>query len=341
MKKLLILATGAFTFFLGTLTPSYAFDPSEPPVTFRTAANGLSLGHAQKNGQWVCLSYDGIDISDVTLYSAGTPWVSGLDVNTSLIPYVSGNVSNGRSVFKTTTSKTKRHFKGNGLPNHKTGIYPVQEGTPAYSWYAAAPAPGYSSAAAIPIARYDLDITVPRNPTYSEQPYCMNSLVTGVSTQTHVAWHANLAYGNTWVDPIAALPNDECWGHPFNKEYHYHGYSWKCMPNKGGPNAHSPRYGYAMDGFGIYGPRGDNGRLLTNDDLDECHGHTGRIKWDGKWTTMYHYHLNSEYPYGPGCYRGKPSTFNAFKQKQHLHGYSAASAAKFPAREPPKDGIVH
>ena len=329
MKNIKKLLYAALTLALGSITPSYAFDASEPPISFRTSENGLSLSKAQRNGQWVCIS--GLP-SDVTLYDAGTPWVSGLNVNTSLIPYVSGNVRNGRSIFKTTISKTQRRFKGNGIPNHKTGIFPVQEGTPAYSWYAAAPAEGYPNAAAIPIAAYDLDITVPRNPTYSEQPFCMNSLVTGVVTQTGSVWHANLAYGSYWVDPIAALPIDQCWGHPYNKEYHYHGYSWKCLPNQGGKKTHSPLYGYAMDGFGIYGPRGENGRLLTNNDLDECHGHVGRIKWDGKWQMMYHYHLNNEYPYGPGCYRGKPSTYDAVTP--HTHGYSASKITRFPPRDP-------
>lgn len=329
MKTQVIVLTGTLVLLLGSILPSYAFEPAEPPTIFRTSANGLSLGKAQRNGQWVCIP--GLP-SDVTLYDAKTPWVSGLDVNASLIPYVSGNVRNGRSIFKTTLTKTMRHFKGNGLPNHRTGAFPVQEGTPAYSWYASAPADGYSSAAEIPIAAYDLDIKVPRNPTYSEEPYCINSLVTGVVTQTGSVWHANLAYSTYWVDPIAALPIDSCWGHPYNKEYHYHGYSWKCLPNKGGAHTHSPRYGFAMDGFGIYGPRGENGRLLTNDDLDICHGHVGRIKWDGKWQTMYHYHVNSEYPYGPGCYRGKPATYDAVTP--HTHGYSAARAAKFPAPEP-------
>ena len=149
MNKRLIMLSGFLTLLISGLLPSYAFDITEPPVTLRTAANGLSLGKAQKNGQWVCLSYDGVNLlSGVTLYSAGTPWVNGLDVNASLIPYVTGSVWNGKSIFKTTISKKERRFKGNGLPNHKTGIYPVQEGTPAYSWYAAAPGgPGYSSSA--------------------------------------------------------------------------------------------------------------------------------------------------------------------------------------------------
>ncbi len=360
MRKLLLLATGAFTICLGTLAPVYADPPiTEPPLYLRSAANGLLLNKAQVNGQYVCLE----EIkAPIKLSNAGTPWVSSYGtsvdfVDISSFPFVSGSVSNGRSIFKTTVSNTKRHFKGNGLPTHNTGVFPVQEGTPAYSWYAAAPGgPGYSSSAAIPIARYDLDITVPRNPTYSKTPYCMTSLVMGVATQTHTVWHINLAYGSTPVDPIAALPVDECWGHPFNKEYHYHGYSWKCMPNQGSASTHSPLFGYAMDGFGIYGPRGDNGILLTNDDLDECHGHTGRIKWDGKWRTMYHYHLNSQYPYGPGCYRGKPSNFNAFapgggdgqplvfnalpSHSAASHGFPEGFAEKYPPRVPLSQDLI-
>jgi hypothetical protein len=45
--------------------------------------------------------------------------------------------------------------------------------------------------------------------------------------------------------------------------------------------------------------------LLTNDDLDECNGHSSKIDWVGILTDMYHYHLTNELPYGPGCFRGK------------------------------------
>ena len=87
-------------------------------------------------------------------------------------------------------------------------------------------------------------------------------------------------------------------------QYHYHGYSWKCFPNQGTADQPSPLFGYALDGFGLFGPRGDGGVLMTNQDLDECHGHFGNIDWDGVPTYMYHYHLNNEFPYGPGCFRG-------------------------------------
>jgi hypothetical protein len=250
-------------------------------------------------------------------------------VISSKIPFVEGavdwnKVPGAHPEFRTWVEDGQRRFKGNGIPNHPTGVFAVQEGTAAYPYYAAAPAEGYSSAAAIPIGPYDLDVTVPANPVYSETPSCISDLVFGVVTQTGAVWHANIAYAGVWVDPIAALPHDKCWGHPYAQQYHYHGFSWKCFPRQGDAEKHSPLFGYALDGFGIYGPRGDEGKLLRNVDLDECHGHVGRIEWDGKWKTMYHYHLNNEYPYGPGCYRGKPGT--AVSHGKHTHGYPAAKS---------------
>ncbi len=297
------------------------------PEFFITPGTGTGTAVPARNQHLLCLSAIPLAPSDINLTATTTPWVQGNKVNASKIPFVEGTVDwnkvpGAHPEFRTWVEDGQRHFKGNGIPNHPTGVFPVQPGTAAYDYYAAAPAPGYSSAAAIPIGPYDLDVTVPANPVYSETPSCISNLVTGVVTQTGAVWHANIAYAGVWVDPIAALPVDKCWGHPYEKQYHYHGYSWKCFPRQGDAEKHSPLFGYAMDGFGVYGPRGDEGKWLRNADLDECHGHVGRIEWDGKWTTMYHYHLNNEYPYGPGCYRGKPGT--AVSHGNHSHGFPAA-----------------
>ncbi|MFI5752021.1 hypothetical protein ACIBBE_40530 [Streptomyces sp. NPDC051644] len=56
-----------------------------------------------------------------------------------------------RVKLRVATTATGRHFKGNGLPDHATGHFPVQKGTPAYKYYAEIPAHGYPNAAAIPI----------------------------------------------------------------------------------------------------------------------------------------------------------------------------------------------
>ncbi len=297
------------------------------PELFTTPSTGTGTAAPQRNAHFLCLAAIPLAPSDINLTATTTPWVQGNKVVASKIAFVEGavdwnKVPNARPEFRTWVQGGQRRFKGNGIPNHPTGVFPVQAGTPAYPYYAAAPAPGYSSAAAIPIGPYDLDVTVPANPVYSETPICISDLVTGVVTQTGAVWHANIAYAGVWVDPIAALPVDKCWGHPYNEQYHYHGFSWKCFPRQGDAEKHSPLFGYAMDGFGIYGPRGEDGKWLRNADLDECHGHVGRIEWDGKWRTMYHYHLNNEFPYGPGCYRGKPGAMAG--HGKHSHGYPAS-----------------
>jgi hypothetical protein len=327
----LIAAGIASTLALSALAAGktrHAASANSGPATFKTVETGTPTNQAARNTQFICIV--GLP-PNVTLTKPDTPWVSGQNVIVSKIPFVEGTVDWGNvPKFKTWVEGTERHFKGNGIPNHPTGIFPVQKGTVAYDYYSKAPAPPYKSAAEIPIAQYDLDITVPANPVIADQPHCINALVTGVVTQTGAPWHANIAYADVWVDPIAGLPVDRCWGHPYNTQYHYHGYSWKCIPEQGKVNAHSPLFGYAMDGFGVYGPRGEHGKLLTNDDLDECHGHVGKIKWDGVLKEMYHYHLNNEYPYGPGCYRGVPANANA--HSHNGHGFPSADG------HPPVDG---
>lgn len=282
--------------------------PSGNPQVFRTVPTGTPTDRPGRGLQFLC-------VNELTLYNGGkppvftettNPWVHGLNIVLSEIPYVEGHVT-WNSRFRTLLGWTTRRFIGNGLPTHVTGEFPVQEGTPAYPYYNAAPVPPpYNTADKIPIAPYRLDLTIPRSPVYHDIPTCISQLVSGIATQTGAVWHVNIALGDGWVDPIAALPTDECFGHPFDTQYHYHGWSWKCFPHQGNPKEHSPLFGYALDGFGIYGPRGDKGKLLTNADLDECHGHFGWIKWDGHKRYMYHYHLNGEFPYGPGCLRGRP-----------------------------------
>eukprot|EP00058_Branchiostoma_floridae_P026764 XP_002612255.1 hypothetical protein BRAFLDRAFT_100072 [Branchiostoma floridae] len=87
---------------------------------------------------------------------------------------------------------------------------------------------------------------------------------------------------------------DQCDGHPnpFG-EYHYHIHP-DCVFD--GTSTHSQIVGVAADGFAIYGPVDEDGTVLTNADLDECHG---RMK-DG----VYRYHVTNEYPYFMACYKG-------------------------------------
>ena len=229
------------------------------------------------------------------------------------------------SVFAVTTDSTYRTFKGNGLPTTPMGTFAVQPGTAAYPGYSAAPGgantipgtPGfgqnYSSAAAIGISPYNLDIRVPMNPKYLATPQSIDYLAIGV-TLTGALWHVELANlsATVFTNPISILPLDQCFGHPYSQQYHYHAYSWKCFPNQG-TSGQSPLFGYAMDGFGIYGPRGADGKEITNAQLDECHGMTSPVLWNGKIQNIYHYVLNSEFPSAIGCFRGviDPANYGA------------------------------
>jgi len=97
---------------------------------------------------------------------------------------------------------------------------------------------------------------------------------------------------------------DECDGHPNPSGYHYHAASDCVLADLDSGTGQSKLIGYALDGFGIYGPRDENGNELTSEDLDECHGITSRVKFNGKWQTIYHYVATVDYPYTVGCYRG-------------------------------------
>ena len=64
-------------------------------------------------------------------------------------------------------------------------------------------------------------------------------------------------------------------------------------------DGHSGLIGYIRDVFGLNGYNGAGGIELSNQDLDECHGHSHS-------PIGYHYHSTIEYPYTIGCYRGTP-----------------------------------
>ncbi len=63
--------------------------------------------------------------------------------------------------------------------------------------------------------------------------------------------------------------------------------------------------GYALDGFGIFS-KYENGSVVTNADLDQCHGHVHMIVWNGILISLYHYHVTENSRYALGCFRGNP-----------------------------------
>jgi hypothetical protein len=278
----------------------------------KNSAPNLDPYIAQKGGIYLGPFFKAILGPNTKLKTSDYPWVDQKNntIVLSKIPYVNGRVCADYydpmgSVFSMTSDENNRYFNGNGIPSTPMGIFPIQKGTRAYPWYAIAPGGlGYASAADIGVSPYNLDITVPKNPKYNPTPQPIDSLIIGV-TLTGTVWHAEIPYASqdSWYNPISILPMDECFGHPYSQQYHLHAFSWKCLlcQNEKGP---SPLLGYALDGYGIYGPLDKDGNIITNEQLDECHGLTSEVMWDGKLTNIYHYVLNNEYPYSIGAFRG-------------------------------------
>lgn len=91
---------------------------------------------------------------------------------------------------------------------------------------------------------------------------------------------------------------DQYNGHPTpTNEYHYHVEPVYLTKSVGS----SAILGFLLDGFPVYGPV-ENGKRMTNADLDQLHGHVG-VTADYP-AGIYHYHVTDADPYinGAGFY---------------------------------------
>ena len=113
---------------------------------------------------------------------------------------------------------------------------------------------------------------------------------------------------NQYAGPNRALGDeinsfDQYNGHPQQSGmYHYHVEPLHITEEEGEDGL----IGFLLDGFPVYGPYED-GKMITNDDLDKYHGHFGPTKEypDG----IYHYHITGDSPYiNGGQYYGTPGS---------------------------------
>lgn len=218
------------------------------------------------------------------------PWVDGegvIDLETK--PVVEGEVT-WESELEIIVDADERSIMTNGLPDHETGDYPVEQDTEAFTYD---PNPNGISA-------QDLVISVPADPVAAAEPSCLSLGPIGIALTGAVIFNALDAEVR---DAVANELFDACQGHPAaGGIYHYHHHS-PCF-DQGASDEHSPLVGYALDGFGIYGPHDEGGALITNAELDECHGHVGPAL--DSVVEVYHYHTTEAFPYTLGCYRGTP-----------------------------------
>jgi hypothetical protein len=200
--------------------------------------------------------------------------------------------------FSSTVSSdgTTRSVSSNGLPlsPYTTGTFPIASTDPAYAYDHN---PNH-------IAAQSFSYTLPARPSPAASPSCLPAGGPIAITTTGVAIYN--AFDAAGYDGVAHEVQDSCHGHPDpTSTYHYHGFIQTCSGDTGSPLQNSSLVGYALDGFGIYGPW-YNGKLLTSADLDVCHGTSSAVMWNGALTTIYHYVSTYDFPYTLGCYRGTP-----------------------------------
>ena len=230
--------------------------------------NFQSGGNQQPDGPWI--RADGtFDYTAKTTVEGATSWPHQLSISLEL---------------------PARVIAGNALPNHTTGTFPIDPNDEAYQY----------DRNPNPIQPRDLLLTLPANPQIAPTPNCVPMGTIGIGLTGAVFFNGLDAWGK---DAVAHEIQDTCQGHPqASGQYHYHNLT-SCLVTSQA-SSHSALAGYALDGFGIYGHHNEDGSIVTNAHLDECHGHVHEIQWDGETKEMFHYHATYQYPYTVGCFRG-------------------------------------
>ena len=236
-----------------------------------------NAGGAHRNGAWI--KSDGTyDLTDKAVVPGNVSWSNRFNIK----------IKNGQRIIS-----------ANDLPSHSTGTFPIPSSSEAYNF----------DTNPNRIREQNIMLELPANPELASTPSCAPGVV-GITLSGVVLFNALDAPGR---DAVAHETQDQCQGHPQKSGvYHYHSVS-TCVEDQHKPGSHSGLVGYMVDGFGIYGRYGEDGKELSSADLDECHGHTHTIDWDGKQVNMYHYHATWDFPYSAGCLRGKYTMANVMK----------------------------
>lgn len=222
------------------------------------------------------------------------PWINthSHTWNSQTKAVVAGSVSWPTASFSVTIIGTTRVVHTNDLPvDHTTGVFPIATTDPAYAY----------DANPNDIAADRFTWNLPANPVAAQHPTCTSLGPIGILNDGVVLYNALDANGR---DAAAHEVLDSCGGHPDQaSRYHHHDVP-PCILDAA--TGRSTLVGYAIDGYGIYVERTARGAVLTNSNLDKCHGRTSKVMWNGKETRIYHYDATVEYPYTVGCYHGTP-----------------------------------
>lgn len=227
---------------------------------------------------------------------SSAPWINSTAKTWSLPSKIAvqGAVS-WSGTFSQTISGSADKLTSEEVPisPHTTGTFPIAKTDPAFMY----------DKNPNSIERHTTSVSLNANPVAAAKPSCLGMGAIGMTVTGVAIYNGFDAAG---YDAVAREEQDACHGHPDQSDtYHYHGILQACVPDAGSATVNSSLLGYALDGFGIYGPWYD-GKVLTTADLDACHGTTSRVMWQGKLVSIYHYVSTYDFPYTLGCYKGTP-----------------------------------
>ena len=185
----------------------------------------------------------------------------------------------------------------NGAPDHKSPYYKESSMYEAYN--------GSNSSFRLNpnrISKFNFKYKIPLNPKEASKKEASPLGSMGVSIN-------GVAFYNQYAGPNEPLTNeinsfDQYSGHPQPQGiYHYHLEPY-YLTNLNGKDTF---LGFLLDGFPVYGPI-ENQVKITNDDLDDYHGHQHATT--DYPNGIYHYHITDDDPYinGNGFY-GTPGTY--------------------------------
>ena len=153
------------------------------------------------------------------------------------------------------------------------------------------------------IAEQNITFTIPLFPEESSNHRATNLGPIGIARNGVVFFNQYAAGNSPLTNEINSF--DQYLGHPAGMgNYHYH-VEPTYLTEQFGNNVF---LGLLADGFPVYGPF-ENGSEVTNNNLDEFHGHLGATVDfpDG----IYHYHVTSQDPYINGNgYFGTPGNIS-------------------------------
>ncbi|GAA4933452.1 hypothetical protein GCM10023314_02390 [Algibacter agarivorans] len=171
------------------------------------------------------------------------------------------------------------------LPNHSSPYWPTSN--PLYEVYSGTNSSWNKNPNEI--AEQNIVFTITLNPKEASSKQATPLGPIGISRN-------GVVFFNQYAGPNQPLTNeinsfDQYLGHPTGRDqYHYH-IEPTYLTQQFGEDAF---LGLLSDGFPVYGPI-ENGKTITNSDLDAYHGHTSATP--DFPNGIYHYHITNQDPY--------------------------------------------